>query len=301
MTKILYIAGYGRSGSTVLNIVLGNHSDIVGVGEVSLLLNDWIAPDHVCACGKPYDKCEFWSSLFQSPPSAKLVQSVRKIEKLSFVPCLLLGLIREDNRQVYRAYQEMLFDHIASSTGKSIIIDSSKSARYIAGRPLALKKLAGENVYVLHLVRNGINTVESLAVKGSNWAIEGLTENRKWQGIRAVLGWTIANIWASAMGRLLDADHYMLLRYEDFIAHPAATLMRIGDFCGFDAKELVERVNRDDCFKVGHLVGGNRVRLRREIRIQKSREQDQGKRLKLYHRLLFVIVARWLSRYYGYK
>ena len=42
--KVLKITGLGRSGSTILDIVLGNHPQIENVGEVgNLIRNGWIS------------------------------------------------------------------------------------------------------------------------------------------------------------------------------------------------------------------------------------------------------------------
>jgi hypothetical protein len=184
MTKVLYIAGYGRSGSTVLDVILGNHSHFVGIGEVSFLLDDWGNSSRLCACGAPYSECQFWKGLFpnQFPPS-ELAQTVRKIEKLSSVPRLLLGLIKHEDREVYHAYHERLFRYVTSSSQRSIVVDSSKSARAAVGRFLALTRTARQDVYVLHLVRNGLATMESLLVRGRNWALEGHVAPPKWPGV----------------------------------------------------------------------------------------------------------------------
>ena len=42
--KVLKITGLGRSGSTILDVVLGNHPQIESVGEVgNLIRNGWIS------------------------------------------------------------------------------------------------------------------------------------------------------------------------------------------------------------------------------------------------------------------
>ena len=83
--RVLEITGLGRSGSTILDIVLGNHPDIESVGEVgNLTLNGWISRESlrgidskklavpICTCGKrldvlyvdtPDEACPFWSSV----------------------------------------------------------------------------------------------------------------------------------------------------------------------------------------------------------------------------------------------
>ena len=38
--KIIYVAGYGRSGSTLIDIVLSNSSNITTVGEISNIFNE---------------------------------------------------------------------------------------------------------------------------------------------------------------------------------------------------------------------------------------------------------------------
>src|SRR5215210_5619140 len=84
--RVLKITGLGRSGSTILDIVLGNHPNIESVGEVgSLMRTGWISHESLrgidpkrrllslpCTCGKRLDvlyvdtpdkACPFWSSV----------------------------------------------------------------------------------------------------------------------------------------------------------------------------------------------------------------------------------------------
>src|SRR5215217_1925190 len=83
--RVLKITGSARSGSTVLDVVLGNHPDIESVGEVNKLIGTgWISRESlhridprklrrpVCTCGKrldvlyvdaPEEACPFWSGV----------------------------------------------------------------------------------------------------------------------------------------------------------------------------------------------------------------------------------------------
>ena len=83
--KVLEITGLGRSGSTILDLVLGNHPDIESVGEVgNIFLSDWISRESlrgsdsktrrlpICTCDKrldvlyvdtPDEACPFWSGV----------------------------------------------------------------------------------------------------------------------------------------------------------------------------------------------------------------------------------------------
>ena len=81
--RVLKITGSARSGSTILDVVLGNHHYIESVGEVNKLVRTgWISRESlreidpkrlqvpICTCGKrldvlyvdtPDEACPFWS------------------------------------------------------------------------------------------------------------------------------------------------------------------------------------------------------------------------------------------------
>ena len=62
--QVLKITGLGRSGSTILDVVLGNHPKIESVGEVgNLMRNGWIS--HKSLRGIPEK-----ASAFRSAPAA---------------------------------------------------------------------------------------------------------------------------------------------------------------------------------------------------------------------------------------
>src|SRR5262245_28833668 len=64
--RVIYIIGAGRSGSTLLDTVLANHPDVVGVGELVNLHSAGWTSDEVCACGKLGTECDFWTRVRQS-------------------------------------------------------------------------------------------------------------------------------------------------------------------------------------------------------------------------------------------
>ena len=68
MNKIIYIASLGHSGSTILDMSLGCHPLIVGLGEVAPLLkarrDDFFNDEfnsYKCSCGEDMWTCSFWS------------------------------------------------------------------------------------------------------------------------------------------------------------------------------------------------------------------------------------------------
>ncbi len=58
--RVIYVVGAGRSGSTLLDTILGNHEYIESVGELINSPRAWSNPDEYCACGIQAGVCDFW-------------------------------------------------------------------------------------------------------------------------------------------------------------------------------------------------------------------------------------------------
>jgi hypothetical protein len=55
---IVAIASAGHSGSTLLDLLIGNHSRITSAGEMNRV--SLYAADRACACGEPVASCPYW-------------------------------------------------------------------------------------------------------------------------------------------------------------------------------------------------------------------------------------------------
>lgn len=61
--KVLFIGGYGRSGSTLLDRMLGQMEGFFSAGELRYIWDRSFAENQLCGCGKPFKKCAFWSTV----------------------------------------------------------------------------------------------------------------------------------------------------------------------------------------------------------------------------------------------
>lgn len=65
--QLIYLAGPGHSGSTLLDMLLGGHREISALGEIHrfyLSLNKSSRP-HLCDCGKAMLQCPFWINVIE--------------------------------------------------------------------------------------------------------------------------------------------------------------------------------------------------------------------------------------------
>ena len=67
--KVVFVAGLTHSGSTVLDMLLGGHSELVGLGEAASLVCQkpakLIESDRRCSCGNRLADCVFWSEVLK--------------------------------------------------------------------------------------------------------------------------------------------------------------------------------------------------------------------------------------------
>lgn len=261
--RILYIAGYSRSGSTMLDLALGTHPQCASAGELTFLLDDAGTPGRRCTCGAPYGDCPVygpWLATAEGRAALADRTLLRWVERRAGLPALMQGLTPLRVARAYRAHMRGLTAQIARATGAEVIIDSSKSARAATGRPLALATLAQHDVRILHLTRDPRSVVGSYCETGSNWVREGHRRARPLDSFRPILGWRHANRDALRLGALFGPDRYVHIRYEDLVTRPEAALAQIGRLAGLDLSGLAELMRRGARFEAGHMVGGNRAR-----------------------------------------
>jgi hypothetical protein len=277
-------------------MALDGSGRIASTGELTYLQDDAGATDRHCTCGAAYGQCARYAGWLATRPGNE-ADRVRGIERRGNLRRLLGGIVAAEEARDYRAYAQSLFGHISAVTGAELIVDSSKSARDAAGRPLALSLLAGLDVRILHLTRDPRHTVQSYVSRGSNWVLEGHRAPRPFETWRPILGWTMANRIARRLGREIGAERYLHLKFEDVLADPVSALGRIGAFAGIDLGDAIERIAASRPLVAGHMVGGNRARLRPQtIRPDSSAPS----RLPQAHALCLKVVSRPLARELGY-
>ena len=72
---VLYIAGWGRSGSTLLERLLAEVDGVTLLGEVVHLWERGVREDELCACGTAFSGCPFWSEVGRVPRGLKPSES----------------------------------------------------------------------------------------------------------------------------------------------------------------------------------------------------------------------------------
>jgi hypothetical protein len=261
---IIYIAGYGRSGSTLLDVILGSHPQIIGTGELANIFDCMDDPASTCSCGKNVHDCSFWGDVttyLQSDKQAGQKHRDGVIQK-SCEDWTNGSLLFNDRKKRYDGYRTLmtgLFDYIFKISGKEFVVDSSKNAYTSSWRPLALKKICGYDVKLIHLIRDGKGVMTS-KMRGDNTDMrKGIYRKKPFAALEGLFGWIFANLVVIITRILLPPKAYYLMKYEDMVREPEEELTRVGSFLGLDFKETIHSIRRMKPIPVGHLISGNRL------------------------------------------
>lgn len=194
MTRLVYIGGYGHSGSTLLEYLLAASPKVVACGEVASVLRER-GRKGKCTCGREVRLCPLWGPLLASTETLDGMTHER----------LARALVAQDGG------------------AHAVLVDSSKTAWLSAAVPFRLASELGQDFRLVHLVRDP-RAVSWSAVKKS-----GRRGTRPLMPLRsgfAALGWWVANLACERFGRLYP-DRYLRVRYEDLARAPGETMRRV--------------------------------------------------------------------------
>jgi hypothetical protein len=246
--RVLYLAGSGRSGSTLVTTALGQIDGLFAAGELRYLWQRGLVDERPCGCGLPLPECPMWSAVLAKLPAhdpasiaAGLRQRLRMRNRLTVPP-------HPDDATI-----AALYEAIHAHTGGAVIVDSSKLPPY----GVLLAGLPGIDLRVLHVVRDPRAAAFSWRRRRSLDGDERLmTRHPVW---KAALLWTV---WNGAVLRRWSRGAYLRVRYEDLVQDPQAWVRRIADFAGVPSASLPFTEDGLLTLAPTHSVAGNPVRHR---------------------------------------
>jgi len=292
--SIVYIAGYGRSGSTLLDTILGNHPKIFGGGELTNLFGELI-DNNKCSCQKNYYECDFWTQVLHNNKQFSSKENQKKAKQTT----LQMESLTNFNQNItdYCDLWRELLKSISEISGKKIIVDSSKTNRKTWNRIFLFGK-CGFNLKIIHLVRDPRAVMWSV-IRGCNKRMEAGARSTKYPGgmTRGILGWIVSNMSVEFMKYAFPSLDILLVKYEDFVVDPQNELKKIGLFLNVNMECLCKYIEFDLPFESGHGVSGNRMRRKTIIRLKKDAEWIDH--LPKYLKTL-ALISYPLMKKYGY-
>ncbi len=266
--KVLYIAGAGRSGSTLLASLLGEIDGFLNIGEARYLFSSRMRSRRIpCGCGEQIEKCDFWHDFASAIPSDTLEFTTRKLTAMNF-PWLVLASKRKgyqtDQWKTSVSVLEQTYHRLALESRCRLIIDASKHPAF----GYALSQMPGIQLYVLHLVR------DARGVVGSWNRSKRYLSSRP--AFRVSLEWAVYNLMAEFL-RVLGCN-YLRLEYEAFVDDPTIWFRNILDFVEESPLDLPDLSSNRITLHMQHTLAGNpdKIMRSRPVRIHSQPWQLPG-------------------------
>lgn len=133
---VVYIAGSGRSGTTLLERMVGAVPGYVNVGELIDLFRRVAIDDERCGCGETFSTCPFWQEVGDRAFNGwggGILDEMRglqhEVARQRYLAHNLLPVktaVFRRNARTYRGHYASLYRAIADTAGASTIVDASK-------------------------------------------------------------------------------------------------------------------------------------------------------------------------------
>jgi hypothetical protein len=300
--RVVYVAGSGHTGSTLLALLLDSHPEIACVGETSVkpkIRRKGGEARQRCSCGAKVGDCAFWRRVFEHvraeghdfgaeswsndyrfehPIAQRLLSracsSVAGRDLVKWAAGALpfyrdrIATIDAVNRSFIRA--------VLKTSGAQVFADTSKRVP----RLLHLMRLPDLDVKIVLLVRD----------------VRGYAASAKRRGeavLDAARTWHRHQIIFSDLAATLPEERLHRVRYEDLCAHPDETLNGLWRFCGVQPIEAPTAITATE-----HHVLGNSMRMAGQIRIRL--DQSWTQRLDSHEARQILEIAGDINRKLGY-
>jgi hypothetical protein len=269
--RVAFVGGVGRSGSTLIELALGQLPDAVALGEVRHMWQRSLVENQRCGCGEAFSDCGFWTAVGERAFGGwdrldveAVLRLKHDVDRTRFVPRLLR--VRPGGRfgarvREYTELYERLYAAARAVSGRSLVIDSSKHVSMAA----CLTHADGVDLRVVHVVRHPLGVAHSW---GKLTRRPEVTTHEaympRYSPAHSSLQWDAHNALYELLRRRTGSGQ-RLVRYEDFVARPRPALAEVARFLGANAPAdwTGDPDSRTVTLGVQHTVAGNPLRFAR--------------------------------------
>jgi hypothetical protein len=290
--RVVFLGGLGRSGTTLVERLLGELPSVTPLGEVVHLWSRGVLAAEPCGCGRPLPECPFWRQVGEAAfggwtrvLAERVLALRRRVDRTRRIPRVAHPDLAEYVRTYHRVYVAA-----AEAAGARVVIDSSKHAS------LAYCLAAGGlDVHVVHVVRDPRAVAHSWGRTVAR--PEDGRPMTRWGPARTALHWTAQNLALDLLAA--GGAPVTRIRYEDLVAAPEATLTALAAALGLPPEFPFLR---DGVAGLGtaHTASGNPMRFTTgQVELRPDDSWRSG--LPRRHRLLVDALTWPLGSRYGYR
>jgi hypothetical protein len=295
--SIIYIAGTGRCGSTILDLLLDTHSQVFSVGELQNLYWEY-SLQRRCACGEIIDRCSLWKDIIEKHKELLGEEHVTyfrasnrgKVIRWTLLPAILKGNQKAMNMVKIKDYGKenwivlnSVIDKAQHLSEKKILylVDSSKDPY----RLLWLQLSGYFDIKVIHLYKNPKAFVYSMIKRRKGFD--------RWVGtVRFAIRWAIENKLIQKVYTNFINGQAIRICYRDLAEKPEKVLDSLFKQLRLSSELEVVKGFRS---KNHHSVAGNKTKFENtEIVLDDKWEGDLSWTQKI---LIEFLTSKWFWKH----
>jgi hypothetical protein len=269
-SRVVFIISSSHSGSTLLSMILGAHSDIFAPGETTLF-DQWVRGNASCSCTLPVWSCPIWSQVIgrigcmrgidvqkfsiefpidlnSAFDRSEATQRIAHLLSVAGVRLLPISVWRRVAKlplfaDLARRTQNTLhfYDCVGEVSGRPVLVDSSKSVY----RMLHVYSCRPQAVRAIYLTRDGRATINSL-MKHYGYSAKLATRR-----------WLVGNFYSKWMLARIPPNQRIHVRYEELCKDPERTVKRVCAVIRVEYEPAMLNFRPAE----QHLIAGNVMRL----------------------------------------
>lgn len=310
--RVLYVGGMPRSGSTLLDLMLGQLPAHCDVGELFYLWIGGARRNQDCACGEAFSDCPFWTAVgdvafggWDQVDVQDVLHMQEEVDATKWLPLILSPrrpAIFQRRLDAYTDVMVRLYRAIAEVSGATTVVDSTKrpSLAYI------LRRSPEVDLRLVHIVRDPRAVVHAWTKKVRVPDGSAPRSHLKQRSpVQITRRWLTVNTMIAGLARL--SVPAVVLRYEDLVTDARTELRRVlvltdgpdGAPGGIDDPlSFIDGQHLQ--LAPSHTVAGGRIRFKRgsiDLRLDEEWRRDMSDGLR---RTVGAVTAP-LARGYGYR
>lgn len=312
--RVLFIGGLGRSGSTLLDRMLGQLDGVWSVGELVHIWQRGLKENNLCGCGRRFRDCHFWRRVgeeafggWEALDVGEVLALKRAVDRNRCVPLMCVPALWPPYRarlrryldlldRLYRAVRQVAGTTSGGARGGPLLVDASKHASHA----FLLWRMPGLDLRLVHLVRDSRGVAFSW---GKLMRRVEVVDAEALMATDTPLRMSARYLAYNSLFHLLRGLGVptLLLHYESLVRRPAAELHRVLGHADRPAADGELGFVGDGWVELGtsHALAGNPMRFDRGRVPLRLDEEWRGK-MRRRHRLLTVASTWPLLLRYGY-
>jgi hypothetical protein len=228
--KVLLLAGFPNSGTTIASYVIDQHGGVFVAGELADFPAKQLKAGKLCACGSPAASCGFWNAV------------LRRLEASAGEP--------------EAARRGALYRAIGAESGAALIVDVAHDLRALREAHAA----EGIDLYLVHLRRQGRAVLNS-RMRRFGRPDEGPAPSRVRRlrrAFRHVIRWRTYDRVTSQMRLKMGEQRAIAVQYETLCSQPDVVLGAVGRLTGLDFTGVGDDAAAGKPLKpMSHMIRGN--------------------------------------------